>query len=401
VRIAWVKINGLWPLTTGGRLRTFNILAELAQRHEIRVFTTHGADDDHDTLRKRLGRCSVVSVALKPPRRGTAAYLGTAARAAACRDPFGVSRWRSPALREAVAKCFDEGWPDVCVADFLVAAPAVRLGGGTPVVLFEHNVEYLIVDRLKELEPRAWRRALLSVEAARMRRYEASIASRADLTVAVSEPDRALLAALAPRARVRVVPTGVDTTYFQPNGYRSPSARLVFVGSMDWYPNEDAVIYLIDSVLPLIRRAVPRVSVTVVGRNPAPGLRERARAAGVEVTGTVDDVRPYVGQAAVCVVPLRIGGGTRLKIFEALAMAKPVVSTSVGAEGLPLTPGEHFVLADDPREFARAVVDLLSDEARRRKLGEAGRHLVEAQYSWPAVAGEFEKHCGEVARHAS
>jgi glycosyltransferase involved in cell wall biosynthesis len=165
---------------------------------------------------------------------------------------------------------------------------------------------------------------------------------------------------------------------------------------MDWYPNEDAITHFIDAILPAIRREIPQVGLTVVGRNPTDRLRRAAAAADVRVTGTVDDVRPYVSKAAVYVVPLRIGGGTRLKIFEALAMGKPVVSTGVGAEGLPLEPGVHFLRADEPAEFARAVVSLLGDPGRRKTLAMAGRRLIEERFSWAQVAREFEARCLEV-----
>ncbi|PYN12533.1 MAG: glycosyl transferase family 1, partial [Candidatus Rokuibacteriota bacterium] len=157
----------------------------------------------------------------------------------------------------------------------------------------------------------------------------------------------------------------------------------------------------IEAVLPRVRREVPGATLTVVGRNPSPRLRAAADAAGVHVTGLVDDVRPHMAEAAVYVVPLRIGGGTRLKIFEALAMAKAVVSTAIGAEGLPLTPGRDFLQADDPAAFARAVTSLLRDPARRRAVGSAGRRLVEERYSWPRVVDEFENQCEEARRHAS
>src|SRR6185503_7113005 len=143
----------------------------------------------------------------------------------------------------------------------------------------------------------------------------------------------------------------------------------VFTGSMDWYPNEDGILYFADTILPLIRRECPDAQVTVVGRDPSARLRAAASGRGVRLTGTVEDVRPYMSDAAVYVVPLRVGGGTRLKIFEALAMGKPVVSTTVGAEGLPLVPGKHYLRADEPADFARAVVALLRDPARRRRLG--------------------------------
>jgi len=170
---------------------------------------------------------------------------------------------------------------------------------------------------------------------------------------------------------------------------------------MDWYPNEDGIVHFIEAVLPRVRREVPAATLTVVGRNPSSRLRAAAVTAGVHVTGLVDDVRPHMAEAAVYVVPLRIGGGTRLKIFEALSMGKAVVSTAIGAEGLPLTPGQDYLQADDPTSFAEAVTSLLRDPVRRRAIGAAGRRLVEARYSWPKVVDEFENQCEEVLRHAS
>jgi glycosyltransferase involved in cell wall biosynthesis len=287
------------------------------------------------------------------------------------------------------------------VADFLVAMPNLPIRTSKAVVLFEHNVEYMIWKRLHEVEKRPWRRALLALEWRRMRRYEAKACARADLTVAVSEADRALLAANAPGADIRAIGTGVDTAYFHPNGAVEAPATLVFTGSMDWYPNEDAISYFIAAILPGLRREVPGLSLTVVGRDPSDRLRAACAAAGVHVTGTVADVRPYVTEAAVYVVPLRIGGGTRLKIFEAMAMGKAVVATRVGAEGLPIVPGQHFLQADSPADFTQAVIALLKDAGRRHALGMAGRRLVEERYSWTEVTRQFEAHCEEVvARHA-
>jgi glycosyltransferase involved in cell wall biosynthesis len=164
-------------------------------------------------------------------------------------------------------------------------------------------------------------------------------------------------------------------------------------GGPRWYPNEDAVLHFVDAILPRIRAEVSDTRFVVVGRNPTSRLRQAAEAAGATVTGTVDDVRPYLAEATVCVVPLRIGGGTRLKIFEALAMAKPVVSTAIGAEGLPVVAGEHIVLADGVDEFAHAVLTLMREPARRQRLAEAGRALVEERFSWGRVALDFETRC--------
>jgi glycosyltransferase involved in cell wall biosynthesis len=258
-------------------------------------------------------------------------------------------------------------------------------------------VEHLILKRLAAMQDRFWRRALLGIEWRKMRRYEAWICRRARLTVAVSREDRDLLGAGAPGAPIREVPTGVDTGYFRPNGTPEAPVELVFTGSMDWHPNEDAIRYFISDILPAIRREVPEAALTVVGRNPSGALKLAAAEARVRVTGTVEDVRPYIDAAAVYVVPLRIGGGTRLKVFEALSMGKAVVSTTVGVEGLPLVPGEHYLKADDPAAFASAVAGLLRDPLRRRALGRAGQGLVLEHFAWPQVAREFGA-CCEAAR---
>ena len=240
----------------------------------------------------------------------------------------------------------------------------VPMNGSAPVVLFEHNVEYQIWQRLAALERRPWIRALLEVEWRKLRAREADACRRADLTIAVSADDRRRLERLAPGIAAASIPTGVDTDYFTPMSRLERPAHLVFSGSMDWHPNEDAVIHFLDAILPSIRARIPETTFTVVGRNPSTRLREvAARFAGVTITGTVSDVRPAIAEGAVYVVPLRAGGGTRLKIFEALAMARPVVSTTVGAEGLGIEPGLHYTCADQPREFADAVVSLLKDPA--------------------------------------
>jgi glycosyltransferase involved in cell wall biosynthesis len=377
------------------------MIAELSQGHRVSLLTTRHLVDEPASLRARLPACErVEALPYTLPKQGSAHFALAVARSWASPYPADLWRWRIPAVRARIRERIKEG-VDLCVADFLVAMPNLPSRTSTPVVLFEHNVEYMIWKRLHEVEKRAGRRALLALEWRKMRQYEAKACARAGVTVAVSEADRVLLAANAPGADIRAIGTGVDTAYFHPNGAVETPATLVFTGSMDWYPNEDAVLYFIAAILPELRREVPGLSLAVVGRDPSDRLRAACTVAGVHVTGTVADVRPYVAEAAVYVVPLRIGGGTRLKIFEALAMGKAVVSTEVGAEGLPIVPGQHFLQAETPADFAQAVIGLLKDPGRRRSLGAAGRRLVEERYSWTQVTRQFEGHCEEVvARHA-
>jgi polysaccharide biosynthesis protein PslH len=401
LRILWVKVGGLWPTNTGGRLRSVHLIDELSRRHDVSLVTTHANADEPAHLAARLPACRRIdSVPYALPKQGTPRFALALAASWASRYPADLWRWSIPEVRARVQERIREG-VDVCVADFLVAVPNLPSRVGAPVVLFEHNVEYMIWKRLHEVEKRPWRRALLAVEWRKMRRYEARACRGAGLTVAVSDADRALLVAEVPGADIRVIGTGVDTAYFHPNGAAEAPQTLVFTGSMDWYPNEDAILYFVGTILPEVRREVPGISLTIVGRNPSARLRAAGATAGVRVTGTVDDVRPYVAEAAVYIVPLRVGGGTRLKIFEALAMGKAVVATGVGAEGLPISSGQHFIRADDPGQFAREVVALLKDPGRRRALGMAGRRLVEERYSWAQVARELEGHCQElVGSHA-
>ena len=401
LRILWVKVGGLWPPNTGGRLRSLHMIAELSQRHRVSLLTTRHPGDNPAGLRARLPACARIdAIPYTLPKQGTAPFALAVARSWASPYPADLWRWRIAAVRARIREWMKEG-VDLCVADFLVAMPNLPTRASMPVVLFEHNVEHMIWKRLHEVEKRPWRRALLGLEWRKMRRYEAGACVRAGLTVAVSDADRALLAANAPCADIRAIGTGVDTTYFHPNGAVEAPASLVFTGSMDWYPNEDAITFFIAAILPQLRQEVPGLSVAVVGRDPSERLRTACAAAGIRVTGTVPDVRPFVAEAAVYIVPLRVGGGTRLKIFEALAMGKAVVSTRVGAEGLPIVSGQHFLQADSPADFAQAVVTLLKDPDRRHALGLAGRRLVEERYSWTQVTRQFENLCEEVvARHA-
>jgi glycosyltransferase involved in cell wall biosynthesis len=399
MRILWVKMGGLWPATTGGRVRSLQIVSALSSRHEVTVLTTHGPADDAEGLVRQLPNCARVdSLPYEVPKRGSRAFVTALARSWLSTYPVDLWKWCAPAVGQRARSLLTGSAFDVCVSDFLFAAPNVPLNGSVPVVLFEHNVEYLIWQRLGTIETNPVKKVLLEIEWRKLRRMEAQFCRRADLTIAVSEDDRKRLLQIAPSAKTAAIPTGVDTSYFRPGGRPEIANRLVFSGSMDWHPNEDAVIYFGEAILPRIRARVPDASFAIVGRNPTARLREAADRLGMIVTGTVDDVRPWLDEAAAYVVPLRAGSGTRMKIFEALGMAKPVVSTTIGAEGLSLQNGREFVAADEPDAFADAVVALLADRERRRALGSAGRALVVERYSWNQVSRQFEHYCEEVVR---
>lgn len=409
MRILWVKIGGLWPANSGGRLRSYHIIEQLSHQHEVTVVTTRREDEDPAELPEHLPRCEkVISIAHTAPKHGSAGFIGALMRSWFSPLPVDLYKYRVEEMRRVVGRLLRGGSYDLVVADFLTGLPNVPLDtspasiGRVPVVLFTHNVEHMIWKRLCENERNPLKRLLLALEWRKMRRYERRACQLADVTLTVSETDKQLFNALAPAANIHAIPTGVDIDYFAPAAEpKEQRLELVFSGSMDWFPNEDAMIWFMQDILPLIRQQEPGVTLTIVGRNPSAKLQRMALAHEVLVTGTVDDVRPSVRHASVYIVPLRVGGGTRLKIFEALAMGKAIVSTTVGAEGLPLEDGRHLILADTPEAFASRVLALITDPALRARLGRAGRDLVQARYSWRRVANDFETLCHEACREDS
>ena len=397
LKILWIKMGGLYPVNTGGRLRSFHILTELSKKHDVTVLTTHVPGEDPDMHEKHLPGCKkVISIPFSAPRRDSGKFLIALVRSWFSVLPVDMYKFRLSRIRREVSDVLAKENFNLCIADFLYAVANVPDNIGVPLIYFSHNVEFMIWQRLCRNETNPVKKAILALEWRKMRHYESSVCKASDMTISVSEQDCELFNAQAPGSCVRDIPTGVDIDFFKSENLKENPLELVFSGSMDWHPNEDAILHFIDAILPLIRHRVPQVSLTVVGRNPSTKLVNAALEAGVEVTGTVDDIRPYVDQAAVYIVPLRVGGGTRLKIFEALSMGKAVVSTTVGAEGLPLEEGRHIVRADDAVSFADEVVNLLYDGDRRQRLGEAGRQLMEEKFSWARVGDAFESRCREV-----
>jgi glycosyltransferase involved in cell wall biosynthesis len=270
-------------------------------------------------------------------------------------------------------------------------------------VLFQHNVEAIIWKRHYETQTNAAKRGFLKREWQKMTKFEERMCRQFDCVIAVSAEDRDLMRTEYGVTCVDSVPTGVDTEYFKPRGEtESGTYDLVFTGSMDWLPNEDGIRYFVESVLPLIKQTIPGVRLTVVGRNPSKSLVELSqRDPSIIVTGRVDDVRGYIEKAAAYIVPLRIGGGTRLKIYEAMAMEKPVISTSIGAEGLPVNNGSDVILADTAETFAAGVVELLTDPQLARDIGLRAAKKVREQFGWKQVARNFAELCEETVRRKS
>jgi len=396
MRILWVKAGKMLPVDTGGKIRSYNILRQLAARNEVTLLSYYGGRRDYTyerEIKNHFPRAVTVYTAAPDStmiERGLD-YL----RRLPQRAPYAVTKFSSPEVRNMLKEWLGENRFDVAVCDFLSVSLNFPTLLETPTVLFQHNVESALWQRQAQHEPNLIKRILFKLEAAKMARYERAAVKRFHHVIAVSEHDREQMSAMTDPSRISVVPTGVDLKQYAASATASATEKLiVFVGSMDWEANIDGVDYFCREVWPAVKKSVPAARLRIVGRNPHPRVKRWANDS-IEVTGTVSSVVEHYREAAVNIVPLRIGGGTRLKIYEAMATGKATVSTSIGAEGLDVEDGRDILLADTAANFADSVVKLLADEQLRQRIETAAARKA-AQYDWAMIADRFEEMLGRV-----
>lgn len=393
MRILWAKSGGLVPIDHGGKIRSYQLAKTLAQRHDLSLFTFYQPfpDDPHDDLRAFFR--DVIVVPLEPPaRKGFAEYAAYGRNLLTAR-PYSATKFCQPHVAKELRRHLQERDYDAIICDFLLTGDVMPWDFPAPKVLFTHNVEAQIWKRHFQVARNPIWKAVCYREFVAMSRMEGRYLKLADHVLAVSEWDRTLFSRTIDPAKISVIATGVDVDYFRPQPELEERNALVFTGSMDWMPNEDGIFYFVEKVMPQVWAQIPDATLWVVGRRPTEKLMKLGeREPRVRVTGTVPDIRPFLAKGSVYVVPLLVGGGTRLKIFEAMAMGKTVVSTTIGAEGLAVTSGKDIVLADQPDDLARQVIRLLQNAPERQALGHAARKLVEENFSWTSVG----KHLSDV-----
>ena len=396
MRILWLKTELLHPVDKGGKIRTYNMLKELKRDHHVTYLTLDDGTATADERAKATEYChDLICIPQRRREKFTPGFYFELGLNLVSPRPYAIKKYESAAMLREIAELERKNAFDLLVCDFLAPAGNVPRTLNTPVVLFQHNVEAMIWKRHYEVQTNPIKKAYLYGQWQKMRRFEKEMCRRFDSVIAVSADDREQMKHEYGAEAVFDVPTGVDTEFFRPSGtVEAAKHEIVFTGSMDWLPNEDAIRYFMREIMPLIKNKVPDATLTVVGRNPPPALVDLSKEdSSLVITGRVDDVRPYIEGAAVYIVPLRIGGGTRLKIFEAMAMEKPVVSTTIGAEGLPLTDGVELLLADDPKTFADAVVKLFGDSQYATELGQRAAAVVRENHGWRPVTEIFVSLC--------
>jgi len=386
MKILWVKPGKILPLDTGGKLRTYNILRHLSRAHELTYLSYYNGERD-EAYEREIPTHIPGTVTVHTPAKelGTLAQYLHYLRRIAWRAPYTVLKFADPQVQELLAEWIPQRRFDVAVCDFLSSTLNFPRELPTPTALFQHNVESILWERKAAVEGRWIDRAVFTLESAKMSRFEPEQTRRFHHVIAVSEADRQAMSHMVDPSHITVVPTGVDLSKYPYDAEVRPAGPLVvFTGSMDWQPNIDGVEYFCKDIWPLVLAKFPVARFRIVGRDPHPRVKNLA-SPSVEVTGSVPSVVDHLRDGAVIVVPLRIGGGTRIKIYEGMAMGKATVSTTVGAEGLDVHHGRDILLEDSPGEFAEAVVSLLQNEDLRRRL-EAAAAATARKYDWSIIA---------------
>lgn len=375
-----------FPPVSGARMRIYNLIRQLAERHDVTLVSYAGADDDAGV--REFSRTVSVHAVHQNDESVFGRRLGQV-RSLVSSKPFASWSLHSREMQAAI--------DDLCATiDFdlihleFCTMWGFRFPDGIPVVVDEHNIEYELSRRLYKGERSVVRRAFNGLEYLRVRRLEERCWKGSQGCVVTSAREEPTVKATVPSIPTAVVPNGVDLDYFAPWTGETRPYTVVFNGILNYRPNLDAAIHLVDHVWPLVLERCPPARLVIVGRateREAQALRRPT----VDVVGSVPDIRPYIGSAEVVAVPIRMGGGTRLKVVEALSMAKPMVSTSLGCEGLAVRDGEHLLIADDAETFARRILELFEDAELRRRLSSASRTLAEERYSWHLAGDRLQE----------
>jgi glycosyltransferase involved in cell wall biosynthesis len=411
LKVVVVNAELPYPTTAGNRIRTFNLLRRLASGHQITFIARRGQQPETDEAVAVLGDLGIRTVIVDesvPAKSGPAFYARLTANLLSP-HPYSVTSHGKRGIRRAVAAYAAANRVDLWQAEWPPYFRALQDAGGTPKLVMAHNVESQLWQRYYESERHPLKRLYIREQWRKYRRFECSVFAAATRIVAVSAEDARLIREEFGGIDVDVIDNGVDRKFFesvQPN--RDPN-QILFLGGFDWRPNLDATALLLDRIFPAVRADLPAARLVLVGRKPPSSLQKRVQGmAGVELHADVPDIRPYLARSGVMAVPLRIGGGSRLKILEAVATGLPVVSTRIGAEGLELTAGRDYVAADAPEMMAQELSACIRDPEPARAIAERCRSFVLQRYDWDTLASKLEEvwlkcatrvsHAGETSR---
>lgn len=384
-----------YPLNTGKRIRSYNLARGLAKWREVHYFAYGIKDSDSFRHFRETG---LNPVAVPPPfrRKEGLRFYARLFLNLFDRDPYIVSSHYNAAYKRRLKETLKELQPDLVICEWTPYAIFLKDIKNIRKIIVAHNIESTIWKLYECNETNSLKKRYITIQRKKVERFEKRCFGWADGATAVTEEEARTISSFGVDYPVAVIENGVDTGFFHPRDSEVDPNMMVFTGSMDWRPNQDAARFFVGKIFPSIKKKRPETHAVFVGRNPPQVIRNLEKTEGITITGTVEDVRPYIARAALYIVPLRIGGGSRLKILEAMAMAKPVLSTSVGASGLNVTDGQNIVISDGAVGFADAAVNLMGDKKLKNKLSENGRQLVLNHYRWEILAGKLHDYIGSI-----
>lgn len=400
MKILFLSQRFLLPMDTGGKIRTGTLLEKLSEHHHITLVSNIESPKDDKWLDDIPKLCSrFIPVRWKEIQKYSLFFFFRLFIQMFSIYPVNVLNDYSNKLRRALEKELSQEKYDIAICDFVQSALLFKHITNIPTLLFQHNVESVISKRHIKQNTNPSLKLFWWLQFKKMYYYEKSCCKNFDSIIAVSENDRDTFKQIYNAKNVHAIPTGVDIEYFKPSKDISVVKNsLVFCGSMDWLPNEDAILFFIQEILPELEKDIKDINFTVVGRRPSNHLKQAVKKnPNVTLTGWVDDIRHYLAKSALVIVPIRVGGGTRMKIYEAMSMGKTVVTTSIGAEGLPVRHNEHLMIEDNPVKFAKTITDLLFDQKKCEGIGMNARQYVEQNASWKIVSNIFSGICRNTA----
>jgi len=404
MKILWLSHILPYPPKGGVMQRSYNLIKEVAKENEVYLFAFNQkawlpTKEDIIKAKKEFERfCKKVEVFELPSDKSKFAWYKLVIKSFFSKDAYTINWTKSNEMQKAITEFLSKKSIDIIHCDTIGLAEYVKGIKGIPKVLNHHNIESHMMLRRAKKEKNLFKKIYFYVEGLKLKKYENRICPKFDINLVVSELDKERLLNIAPNSKVEVIPNGVDINYFKPLNSKIKRHNIVFAGRMNAYPNEDAVIWFLKEIWPLLKKEVPDATFTIAGRNPTPRIKKFAKNdSSILVTGYVDDIRPFIAQAEVYICPIRDGGGTKLKILDAMAMGKIIVTTTIGAEGLGVIHERHVLIANDPKISASQVLLVFNNPDLRKYLSQNARQLVKKEYSWEIIGKKlnslYQKMC--------
>jgi glycosyltransferase involved in cell wall biosynthesis len=392
MNLLWISQNVPYPPKTGVLQRNYNLLREASRFAEVYLLAIlkrdilPGTYDLEEALRELRKLCRHIEVVDLPIESSRAILYWVALASLLTRDPLSVNWAKSSRMTQRLRTLLAKTQFDLVHLDTISLAAYRHELGLIPTMLNHHNIESHLLKRRTMFERNPFKRVYYALEGRKLERFEQSACAEVHMNFTVSGLDKERLRRIIPSAQVEVISNGVDVEYFKPGPEPAVPGNLLMASGMNWFPNRDAVLYMCDDIWPLLSRRIPDLSWTVVGASPPQQLLDlAAQDKRISVTGFVDDVRPYLSQAEIYLCPMRDGGGTRVKILDALAMGKAIIATTMACEGIDVTPDRNVLIANTPEEFVEQVQRLHCNDTLRESLGREARSLAVDYYSWPVI----------------